>query len=183
LYFENALPKNINIVDILSIVIEEFRGGTIKKEEVILVLVTAILSVPIMAQDYGLAGSGNVDVLGTGIFETKGSALKFPALQDTNADSLTVGNDRALALSNIFEKRKLTTATNDLEIKKNQDSGECGCCTRIIDNVSPSHMSRMDCMDCCIKVNVEDIKIGNRNALAVGPASANNHVKIVTNQQ
>jgi len=178
LYFGNGLPKNINIVDTLSIVIEEFRGGTIKKEEVILVLVTAILSVPIMAQDYGLAGSGHVDVLGTGIFETEGSSLKFPAHQNTNLDSLTVGNDRALALGNIFEKRRMPTATNDLEIKKNQDSGECVSCRReidygrIIDNVSP-----------CIKVNVEDIKVGNRNALAVGPASANNHVKIVTNQQ
>lgn len=146
-------------------------------------MVTAILSVPIMAQDYGLSGSGNVDVLGTGIFETEGSAMKFPAAQDTNIDTVTVGNDRALAFGNIWQKIKATTATNDLEIKKNQDTGECACCERIIDNVSPSHMSRIDCMDCCIKVNMEDIKVGNRNSVAFGTASANNHVKIVTNQQ
>jgi hypothetical protein len=126
-----------------------------------------------MSQNYGLAGNGGVDILGTGIFETDGAAFRFPSMQDTNIDSLDVGNDKALAFGNIWQKTPIATATNNLEIKKNQDSGECN---RIIDNVSP-------CQDCCIKVNLEQIKVGNREAMAFGPASAANYIKIVTNQQ
>ena len=37
--------------------------------------------------------------------------------------------------------------------------------------------------DCCIKVNIEQINVGNREAMAFGPASAANYIKIVTNQQ
>jgi hypothetical protein len=173
-----------------------YRGDTIKRVEVLLVVVTAILTVPIMAQNDGLAGGGSVAILGTGIFETEGSALKFPDAQDTNIDLLTVGNDRALAIGHGRDP----IAANNLLIKKNQDSGECKCCDRIIDkeenrgsegcsscssaakgvrapkNVSPCH-------DCCIKLNLEDITVGNRDAMAFGSSSADNYVKIVTNQQ
>ena len=138
-----------------------------------MVLAIAMLYVPAMSQDYGLAGNGGVDILGTGIFETDGVAFRFPSMQDTNIDSLDVGNDKALAFGNIWQKTPIATATNNLEIKKNQDSGECN---RIIDNVSP-------CQDCCIKVNLEQINVGNREAIAFGPASAANYIKIVTNQQ
>jgi len=138
-----------------------------------LVLAIAMLYVPAMSQDYGLAGNGGVDILGTGIFETDGVAFRFPSMQDTNIDSLDVGNDKALAFGNIWQSTRIATATNNLEIKKNQDSGECN---RIIDNVSP-------CQDCCIKVNLEQINVGNREAIAFGPASAANYIKIVTNQQ
>ena len=133
----------------------------------------AVLSVPVLSQ--GIAGNGGVDILGEngGIFETEGSAIKFPEFQDTNTDTLIVGNDRALAFGNIWQKTPIATATNNLEIKKNQDSGECN---RIIDNVSP-------CQDCCIKVNLEQINVGKREAVAFGYASATNHIKIVTNQQ
>lgn len=133
----------------------------------------AMLSVPTMSQNYGLAGNGGVDILGTGIFETDGAAFRFPSMQDTNIDSLDVGNDKALAFGNIWQKTPIATATNNLEIKKNQDSGGCN---RIIDNVSP-------CQDCCIKVNLEQINVGNREAMAFGRASAANYIKIVTNQQ
>jgi hypothetical protein len=133
----------------------------------------AMLSVPAISQNYGLAGNGGVDILGTGIFETDGAAFRFPSMQDTNIYSLDVGNDKALAFGNIWQKTPIATATNNLEIKKNQDSGECN---RIIDNVSP-------CQDCCIKVNLEQIKVGNREAMAFGRASAANYIKIVTNQQ
>ena len=79
--------------------------------------------------------------------------------------------------SGIFGRRvPVTTATNNLEIKKNQDSGECVCCDEEIDNVSP-------CQDCCIKVNLERISVGKREALAFGSAAATNNIKIVTNQQ
>ena len=128
-----------------------------------------------MAQ--GIAGNGGVDILGKdgGIFETEGSAFKFPEFQDTNVDSLTVGNDKALAIGNLWGNID-PTATNNLEIKKNQDSGECTCCHGGIDNASP-------CQDCCIKVNLEQVKVGNREAMAFGFASATNNVKIVANQQ
>ena len=134
-------------------------------------LAMAMLSVPALSQ--GLAGDGGVDILGNngGIFETEGSAFRFPEMQDTNLDSLTVGNDKALAIGNIWQKTPLATATNDLVIKKNQDSGNCSPCGDLL------------CQDSCIKVNAETIKVGNRAAMAFGPASAANYIKIVTNQQ
>ncbi len=126
-------------------------------------LAIAILSLPAMAQDeYGLAGSGGVDILGTGIFETDGSLIRFPSLQNTNIDTLDVGNDKALAFGNIWQKTPIASATNNLEIKKNQDSGVCEDCT---------------------KVNIDQISVGNREAMAFGFAQATNNVKIVANQQ
>jgi hypothetical protein len=140
----------------------------------------AMLSVPTMSQNYGLAGNGGVDVLGTGIFETDGAAFRFPSMQDTNIDSLDVGNDKALAFGNIWQKTRIATATNNLEIKKNQDSGNCSpCVTETI--VDEDYY--LDCSDPCTKVNIEQINVGNREAMAFGPASAANYIKIVTNQQ
>ncbi|RPI07742.1 MAG: hypothetical protein EHM65_11360 [Acidobacteriales bacterium] len=135
---------------------------------VLLVLAMAILSVPAMAQ----GGSGSVDILGKdgGIFETEGSAFRFPEFADTNVDILTVGNDKALAFGSIWRRAPMAVATNDLVIKKNQDSGACECCD-------------ISCQDCCIKANLEQITVGNRNAMAFGFAAATNNVKIVTNQQ
>lgn len=136
-------------------------------------LAIAILSLPAMAQGtYGLAGSGGVDILGTGIFETEGALIRFPEAQDTNVDTLVVGNDKALAFGNIWQKTPIASATNNLEIKKNQDSGACEQCE--LDGA---------CYDPCIKVNVDQIKVGNREAMAFGFAAATNNVKIVANQQ
>src|SRR5512137_982595 len=112
----------------------------------------AMLSIPAMAQDYGMAGSGGVDILGTGIFETDGSLIRFPEAQDTNIDTLVVGNDKAMAFGNIWQKAPMASATNNLEIKKNQDSGACEQCTD----------SDGACYDTCIKINVDQIKVGNR---------------------
>ena len=150
-------------------------------------LAMAMLSVPVMAQ--GIAGNGGVDILGRdgsgGIFETEGSAFRFPEYQDTNIDTLTVGNDKAMAFGNIWQKTPLATATNNLEIKKNQDVGECNCCNerdRSFDSVEGGQ-SQSNCQDCCITVNIDQIKVGNREAMAFGFAAATNNVKIVTNQQ
>ena len=139
-----------------------------------LVVAVAMLSVHVMAQ--GTSGYGAVDVLGKdgGIFETEGSAFSFPEFQDTNIDTVTVGNDRALAFGNIWQKNPGATATNNLEIKKNQDSGACICSNGGIDNSSPT---------CCIKVNMEQVNVGNREAMAFGSASATNNIKVVVNQQ
>ena len=138
-----------------------------------MVLAIAMLSVPVMAQ--GISGSGGVDILGTngGIFETEGSAFRFPEVADTNFDSLTVGNDKALAIGGFWQRAPMAVATNNLEIKKNQDSGACECCTS----------GDAPCQDCCLKVNVEQVTVGNRNALAFGSAAAVNNVKLVLNQQ
>jgi hypothetical protein len=124
-----------------------------------------------------LAGSGGVDILGTGIFETEGSLVRFPEAQDTNIDTLVVGNDKALAFGNIWQKTPIASATNNLEIKKNQDSGECAPCL-LDDGETP-----IGCTDTCIKVNVDQITVGNREAMAFGFAAATNNVKIVANQQ
>ncbi|MCX6676502.1 MAG: hypothetical protein NTU95_00975 [Methanothrix sp.] len=140
----------------------------------------AMLSVPVLAQ--GIAGNGGVDILGQngGIFETEGSAFKFPEMQDTNIDTLNVGNDKALAFGNVWQKTPPATATNNLEIKKNQDSGVCSPC-QVVDPVTEGLVD--GCADSCIKVNIDQITVGNREAMAFGFATATNNVKIVANQQ
>lgn len=161
----------------------------------VLAMALAAFAAPVMA-DSGMIGSGGVDILGQGIFETGANAFKFPAHADINFDSVDVGNDRALAiggfgqLSGPFGTNGATvTAQNNLKIKKNQDSGECACC-QALDSASP-------CKDCCTKYNVEQIKVGSRSATAIGlslqgafPFSRNgastlaqNNVEIVSNQQ
>ena len=92
-----------------------------KKIGVLMVLAIAMLSVSALADGRW----GGKDVLEMGIFETEESTLKFPAAQDTNIDLLEVGNDRALAIGRGADP----IATNNLEIKKTQDSGKCQCCT------------------------------------------------------
>jgi len=119
-----------------------------------------------------LSAATEVNILEDGIFETEDSAMNFFTGQDTNFDSLVVGNDRALAFGQIDP---IAFATNNLEIQKNQDSGECDCCRVTVDNCQ----SRKDC---CIKVNYEQIRVGDRTATAFGFASATNNVKISTNQ-
>ena len=154
-----------------------------------MVLAVAMLSVS------ALAGCDGEGVLASGIFETEESSIKFPAGQDTNIDSLEVGNDKALAYGSIFMRTPKATAVNNLEIKKNQDSGDCtngngqnGCCKNELYSVEqnrqgqPDTVWTSDCTDCCIKVNVDQIKVGNRDALAFGFAAAENNVKIVANQ-
>ncbi|MHB8119020.1 MAG: hypothetical protein ACYDHX_09890 [Methanothrix sp.] len=150
-----------------------------------MVLAIAMLSIPAMAQgNYGLAGSGGVDILGTGIFETDGSLIRFPEAQDTNIDTLVVGNDKALAFGNIWQKTPVATATNNLEIKKNQDSGEGSSnLTTVVDDLELNTITTTINLKSNIKVNVDQIKVGNREAMAFGFATATNNVKIVANQQ
>ena len=154
------------------------------------------VSASAMAQS-AAAGTGGVDILGQGIFETGGSAFKFPVEADTNFDSIDVGNDNAQAYGfggtwqgGIFnDNTKAVTAQNNLKIKKNQDSGACVPCQSLDSSNS--------CQDSCKKYNVEQVKVGNRNAFALGMGSwqggifnqnsisvlAQNNVEIVTNQQ
>ena len=161
----------------------------------VLAMALAAFAAPALAQS-AMIGSGGVDILGQGIFETGGNAFKFPATADTNFDSVEVGNDRALAIGGFLQgaigfgsNQAAVTAQNNLKIKKNQDSGECACC-QALDASSP-------CKDCCTKYNVEQIKVGSRSATAIGLSAqfsfpfarntastlAQNNVEIVTNQQ
>jgi hypothetical protein len=139
-------------------------------------------------------GAGGVDILGEGIFESGDFVLRPDA--DTNFDSVVVGNDRARAIGvgaqfpgPFAEASHAVAAQNNLKIKKNQDSGACECCQAL----NPA----CPCQDCCEKYNVEQIKVGSRDALAIGASFqgpwpfagtgasvlAQNNVEIVTNQQ
>jgi hypothetical protein len=144
----------------------------------------AFITVPVMAQN-AMGSSGGVDILGDGIFETDGSAFQFPAIADTNFDSVIVGNDKATAFGTTWgwmNHYGPANAVNNLEIKKNQDSGDdCqSCCTG--DPEDPDAPTCDACADACVKANIEQIKVGNRDAMAFGFANAANNVKIVTNQ-
>ena len=156
---------------------------TIRRAALIMVLaVAASFVIPALAQTDDILYKE--EILGEAMFEGM-SEMKFPAGQDTNIDMLKVGNDRALAFGPnwggvAFDPK----ATNNLEIKKNQDSGACNSCCEsdaaMLDNASPCAV----CQDACTKVNIESIKVGDRTAMAFGfGTTATNNVKIVTNQQ
>ncbi len=154
-----------------------------------MVLAIASLFAPVMANgdDAAYGGDGGVDILGDGIFETDGSAFSFPAgLTDTNYDAVEVGNDKAIAFGSksgfpFGFRNGPANAQNNLEIKKNQDSGKCRPCVLEAEDEFESILRVCD--DACLKMNIEQIKVGNREALAFGLASATNNIKLVTNQQ
>ncbi|MEI6104473.1 MAG: hypothetical protein WCP70_11060 [Methanothrix sp.] len=148
----------------------------------------AAFAAPALAQS-AMIGSGGVDILGQGIFETGGSAFKFPAAVNANYDSIDVGNDRAMAIGAgvgpgigiLGVNTGSVTATNHLKIKKNQDTGDSQTCSA-----------------CSPKYNIEQVHVGNRQATAIGAGvgwsiiggafntggvSATNDIEIVTNQQ
>lgn len=152
----------------------------------VLAMALAAFAAPALAQT-AMIGSGGVDILGQGIFETGAGAFKFPAAVNANYDSIDVGNDRARAfgfgnaqLGLFNDNTHQVTAQNNLKIKKNQDTGDSQTCTA-----------------CSPKYNIEQVKVGSRDALAMGIGSlqvgvfsrnaisvlAQNNVEIVTNQQ
>jgi len=152
----------------------------------VLAMALAAFAAPALAQT-AMIGSGGVDILGQGIFETGAVAFKFPAAVNANYDSIDVGNDKAMAIGagsgqgGLFnDNLRQVTAQNNLKIKKNQDTGDSQTCTA-----------------CSPKYNIEQVKVGNRNAMAIGLGSlqggifnhnavsvlAQNNVEIVTNQQ
>jgi len=177
-----------------------------KKALVLFVLAMAVFATSAVAQSaytdqgqissIGTPGNGKgVEMVG-GIFEAGGSAFQTPAKADTNFDSIDVGNDQSLAIGAgavggfpFASNWGNVQALNDLVIKKNQDTGECACC-QAIDSTCP-------CQDCCTKYNIEQITVGNRNALAIGAGAvgfgpfafnaggvtAHNNVEIITNQE
>jgi hypothetical protein len=141
-------------------------------------LAVALFAVPVMAQQGGFGGDGGVDILAQGIFETDGNAFHFPAENSANIDSLTVGNDRALAFGPAWKLgNKLANAENNLEIKKNQQSDAVGTASATSADGASVDVSVGSLLD-----NLETLKTGNREALAFGSASATSSIKIVTNQ-
>jgi hypothetical protein len=139
----------------------------------------AFIFVPAMAM--GMGGSGGLDQLGyvgSGILESEGSVFQVPEESDVNYDSVSVGNDKATAFGTTWGwmyRNGPANAVNNLEIKKNQDSGLCDSCCNPEGECS-------ECKDACYKVNVEQINVGNRDVMAFGFANAANNIKIVTNQ-
>ncbi|HPS92266.1 MAG TPA: hypothetical protein PKV33_08925 [Methanothrix sp.] len=154
----------------------------------VLAMALAAFAAPALAQS-AMIGSGGVDILGQGIFETGAGAFKFPAMANANYDSIDVGNDRAMAIGAgvgpgiglLGANFGTISATNHLKIKKNQDSGDAQTCSA-----------------CSPKYNIEQVKVGSRAATAIGAGvgktiggiafnaggvSATNDVEIVTNQQ
>jgi hypothetical protein len=137
-----------------------------------LLFVLAMATVALVAQATAQTGTGSTDILGQGIFETDGGAFAMGG--DTNSDNVYVGDDMAYAWGGIpFPFGERAYATNNLEIKKNQDSGACACCQT---------GATLPCTDCCVKSNLETINVGDRFAYAWGEGTATNNVKIVTNQ-
>lgn len=154
----------------------------------VLAMALAAFAAPALAQS-AMIGSGGVDIIGQGIFETGAGAFKFPAAANANYDSIDVGNDRAMAIGAgvgpgiglLGANFGTVSATNHLKIKKNQDTGDAQTCSA-----------------CSPKYNIEQIKVGSRAATAIGAGvgrtiggiafnvggvSATNDVEIVTNQQ
>jgi hypothetical protein len=95
--------------------------------------------------------------------ETSGSAV--PEYQDTNVDFVEMIGLWPKGISN---------GTSDLpQITGIEES---------IRRMQLLHNS-VSCQDCCIKVNIDQIKVGNRDAQAFGFAASTNNVKVVANQQ
>jgi len=154
-------------------ILKNVWGETIKKISVFMVLAMALFFAPAMAEN--AMGGDSVDILHNGIFETDGNAFSFPVdFLNTNYGSIQVGDDKAssFGMGSSFPfgyKNGPANAENNLEIKKNQDAGP-----------------RFDVesgFDTSNKLNIEQIKVGDRTAQAFGYATAINNVKIVSNQE
>lgn len=150
-----------------------------KKIGIVIVLAMALFAVPALAQT--IAGNGGVDVLAQGIFEADGSGIQIPADTSANLDGVMVGNDRALAFGTPWGFNDPTpVAHNDLEIKKNQQT-DASVLSKLVNQHQDPDKGTTDITQMAL-INAEQVKVGNREALAFGSGSATNSVKIVTNQ-
>ncbi|MHC1688934.1 MAG: hypothetical protein AB9879_14720 [Methanothrix sp.] len=153
-------------------ILKNVWGETIKKISVFMVLAMALFFAPAVAEN--AIGGDSVDILHNGIFETDGNAFSFPVDANTNYGSVSVGNDKATSfgMGSSFPfgfRNGPANAQNNLEIKKNQDAGP--------------RLDDFGEFDINYKLNIEQIKVGDRTAQAFGYATAINNVKIVTNQE
>lgn len=149
-----------------------------------------MLSIPgVSSEDLNMLGGDEADT----VLESDGASIIFPEPADSNYNFLTIGNDKAFA----FGPKIDPIATNNLEIKTSQDSGDCRCCNssykRIpiyVNSTMQSMQSNQNspfeistCQDCCIKMNIDRIKAGDRTAIAFGFSEATNNQKIAADQQ
>lgn len=131
------------------------------------------------AASYASMGASGIALLGGAIFETESGASRFNITRSTNFDSVVVGNDKATAVGNYWGSGILGSqamAQNNLEIKKNQVSGNSTCCFS-------EELGDSSCRPCNPLLNLEQIRVGDRISFAYGDAQAQNNIKIVTNQQ
>ena len=150
----------------------------------------SMLSIPgVSNEDMNMLRGDEVDT----ILEIDGASIISPEAADENYNILAIGNDKSLAFGPEIDP----IAANNLEIKTDQNSGDCRCCKpsyRIIPIIVNSTMQNMQtngnnpleistCKDCCIKVNIDRINAGDRTAIAFGFSEAANNVKIVADQQ
>jgi len=157
---------------------------------VVLILAMAMLSIPGVSYDEAnLLGGDEADT----ILESDETSIRSPEAADSNFEAMTIGNDKSFAFGPSIDP----ISVNNLEIKTNQDSGDCGCCkssykripfivNSIMQNMHDNGNNAIEavaCQDCCIKVNIDRIKAGDRTAIAFGFSEAANNEKILANQQ
>jgi hypothetical protein len=153
-----------------------------------MVIALAAIAVPAVT-----AGGGCKEgVLGEAQFQT--GDISFPAGQDANYDQLNVGNDKAIAVMGAWGFWGWDpVAKNNLNIEKVQKSlQECKSCCEAEEHghgdisaawfgASPDKCS--ECANACSLINVEQVNVGSRTAIASGPHTlAENNINIKTVQ-
>ncbi len=152
------------------------RSGTTKKIGMLLLLVVALVSIPVLVQGNGGSEiATNIGNVGEIAFGTGEFTIGFPIGQDANTGGSTIGNDKATAVSfgeglQLPFGKIIPNAKNIIEIAKNQEIQSENVSPIGFDNVSP------------VGVNSDQINAGNRNAAAIASGSASNNVKIVSDQ-
>ena len=150
-----------------------------QKIGIVIVLAAALFMVPalVLAEEHQANG---------GALRSDGTELSFPDLTNANFDGVTTGSDSALAFGPEwgFKSSIPPKAENNLELKKDQETGMSG-----INTTSPEQAAFMGATGQTPHnitdptINVEQIKLGNRQALAFGSATATNNIKITVVQK
>jgi hypothetical protein len=152
-----------------------------------MVIALAAIAVPAVTA----SGSCNEHMQGEAAFGP--GKIAFPSGQDSNFDQLTVGNDQAIAAGVpgwFFWGDPV--AKNNLNIEKVQKSvKECKSCCEAREEtkdgkeveIGESPDKCQSCQNACSLVNLEQIHVGTRIAIASGPRTlAENNVNIKTVQ-
>ncbi|MGA9098001.1 MAG: hypothetical protein WB392_03625 [Methanotrichaceae archaeon] len=139
-----------------------------QKIGIVIVLAAALFVVPALV----LADENHAN---GGAFRSDSTELSIPDMTNVNFDGVTTGSDSALAFGPEwgFKSSIPPKAENNLEIMKNQQSGMSGTNT-----TSPGQIGYGAYNITNPTINIEQIKLGNRQALAFGSAIATNNIKI-----
>lgn len=141
-----------------------------KKIGIVIVLAATLFVVPAL-------GLIDDNLVSAGLYQSDGTSLRFPQVNNVNFDSITSGNDNALAFGPEwgFKSSIPPKATNNLEITKAQKAGTSGT-----SSIDPNYGFQINNST---TINIEQIKLGNRQALAFGSAVATNNIKITVAQE